>query len=132
MEHNHYPFATQDWSLLRHRTLTLQARQVRTIEALRGELWVTVDGNCNDFFVKRGESISVPCDKGNVVIESTSATSVARVAIAAQSPLVERIGPSFTQAVTVSLLHPIAAVLCNTATLLRKLALHLDPKLARA
>jgi Protein of unknown function (DUF2917) len=132
VEHNHYPFATQDWSLTRHRTLVLQAHQLRAIESLKGELWVTIDGNCNDYFVKAGDSVSIPCDNGNVVIESTSATAIVRVALAAQSPLVSRVGPTFAQALTVSILRPVANVLCNTATLMRKLAVQLDPRLARA
>jgi Protein of unknown function (DUF2917) len=132
MEHSHYPFATQDWSLIRHRTLTLQANQVRAVEALKGELWVTIDGNCNDFFVKSGETVTIPCRKGNVVIESTSATSIARVALAVQSPLAERVGPSFAAALSVSFLRPAAAALCRTSAVLRKLAVQLDPKLARA
>jgi Protein of unknown function (DUF2917) len=132
MEHSHYPFATQDWSLIRHRTLVLQAHQVRTVEALKGELWVTVDGICNDFFVKAGESINVPCRKGSVVIESTSSTAMVRVALAAQSPLVQHMEPSFAKALTVSVLRPVAYALCGFALVLRKLAVQLDPKLARA
>jgi hypothetical protein len=131
MEHIHYPFATQDWSLIRHRTLTLQAAQVRAIEAVKGELWITIDGNCNDFFVAAGESINIPCDAGNVVVESTSSTAIARVALAAQSPLVERIGPSFAQAFAVTVTQPIAAALCLAGVQLRKLAVQLDPTLAR-
>lgn len=132
MEHSHYPFATQDWSLIRHRALTLQAAQVRTIESLKGELWVTIDGNSADFFVKSGETLKVPCNIGHVVIEPTSATAMLRVSLAAQSPLVTRIGPSFSQAFAVSVLQPIASLLCHAGTTLRKLAIHLDPKLARA
>jgi Protein of unknown function (DUF2917) len=132
MEHNHYPFATQDWSLIRHRTLTLQANQVRRIEALKGELWITIDGNCNDFFVRAGESIDIPCRNGSVVIESTASTAIARVALVAQSPLAQRVGPTFAQAFAVSVLRPVAALLCQTGTALRKLAVHIDPKLARA
>jgi hypothetical protein len=132
MEHSHYPFATQDWSLIRHRTLTLQANQVRAVEAVKGELWITIDGNCNDFFVRAGESVAIPCRKGNVVVESTSATSIVRIALTAQSPLVERVGPSFAQAFSVTVTRPIAAILCSIGTGLRKLAVQLDPKLARA
>jgi Protein of unknown function (DUF2917) len=132
MEHNHYPFATQDWSLIRSRTLTLQANQLRAVEALKGELWITIDGNCNDYFVKAGETINIPCRSGNVVIESTSSTAIVRVALAAQSPLVHRVGSTFAQALSVSILRPVASALCNTAGTLRKLAVQLDPKLARA
>jgi Protein of unknown function (DUF2917) len=131
MEHIHYPFATQDWSLIRHRTLTLQASQVRSIEAVKGELWVTVDGNCNDYIVRAGESINIPCRNGSVVVESTASTSIARVALVAQSPLAERIGPTFAQAFAVSVLRPVATLLCHAGTALRKLAVHIDPKLAR-
>jgi hypothetical protein len=131
MEHSHYPFATQDWSLIRHRTLTLQAAQVRAVEAVKGELWITIDGNCNDFFVRSGESVAIPCHAGNVVVEATSSTAMVRVALAAQSPLIERIGPSFAQAFTVSVTQPIAAALCRIGGQLRKLAVQLDPKLAR-
>jgi hypothetical protein len=108
MEHSHYPFATQDWSLIRHRTLTLQAAQVRAVE-----------------------SVAIPCHAGNVVVEATSSTAMVRVALAAQSPLIERIGPSFAQAFTVSVTQPIAAALCRIGGQLRKLAVQLDPKLAR-
>jgi Protein of unknown function (DUF2917) len=132
MEHSHYPFATQDWSLIRHRTLTLQANQVRAVEAVKGELWITIDGNCNDFFVRAGESVAIPCRKGNVVVESTSATSIVRIALTAQSPLVERVGPSFAQAFSVTVTRPIAAILCSIGTRLRRLAVQLDPKLSRA
>jgi hypothetical protein len=132
MEHSHYPFATQDWSLIRHRTLTLQAAQVRAVEAVKGELWITVDGNCNDFFVRAGESVQIPCRAGSVVVESTSSTAIVRVALAAQSPLVQRIGPTFAQAAAVTLIQPLAATLCSVGTGLRKLAVQLDPKLARA
>ncbi len=132
MENIHYPFATQDWSLIRHRTLVLQANQVRHIESLKGDLWVTVDGQCADFFIKAGESIQVPCKQGSVVIESMSSTAQARVALAAQSPLVQHVGPSFAQPLTVSVLQPLATALCNLATTLRKVAVQLDPKLARA
>jgi Protein of unknown function (DUF2917) len=132
MEHSHYPFATQDWSLIRHRTLVLQASQVRAIEALKGELWVTIDGNCNDYFVKPGDSVNIPCREGNVVVESTSATAIVRVALAAQSPLVQHVGPSFADALAVSVLRPLATALCGAANVLRKIATQLDPKLARA
>ncbi len=132
MDHNHYPFATQDWSLTRHRTLVLQASQVRALESLKGELWVTIDGNCNDFFVGSGQSINIPCHVGNVVIEATSATSVVRVALAAQSQLVSHLGPSFAEALGVSVLRPFAALLCRAAAALGRLATKLDPKLARA
>jgi hypothetical protein len=131
MEHNHYPFATQDWSLTRHRVLTLEAAQVRTVEAMKGELWVTVDGNCNDFFVRAGESVSIPCNAGNVVVEATSSTAIVRVAVAAQSPMVERVGPSFANAFAVSITRPIALALCHVGTRLRTIAVQLDPKLAR-
>jgi Protein of unknown function (DUF2917) len=132
MNHSHYPFATQDWSLIRSRTLTLQALQVRAIESLKGELWITVDGICNDFFVKAGERIAVPARIGNVVIESTSSTAMVRVALAAQSPLMQYAGPSFAQALTVSVLRPVAALLSRTASLLGAIAVQLDPKLNRA
>jgi Protein of unknown function (DUF2917) len=131
MEHIHYPFATQDWSLIRHRTLTLQAAQVRAIEAVKGELWITIDGNCNDFFVRAGESVAIPCHAGSVVVEATSSTAMVRVALAAQTPLVERFGPTFAQAFTTSVTQPIAAALCGAARALQRVALNLDPKLAR-
>jgi hypothetical protein len=130
MEHNHYPFTTQDWSLIRHRTLVLQATQLRAIESLKGELWVTIDGNCNDYFVKAGDSVNIPCNNGNVVIESTSATAIVRVALAAQSPLMQRVGPTFGDAIAASVLRPLAALLSRTASLLRAVAVQLDPKLS--
>jgi Protein of unknown function (DUF2917) len=124
MSHNHYPFATQDWSLIRHRTLVLNAAQVRAIESLKGELWITVEGNCNDYFVKPGDSVDIPCRDGRVVIESTSA-------LAAQSPLVQHVGPSFADALAVSILRPLATGFCRASTVLRNIAAQLDPKLAR-
>jgi Protein of unknown function (DUF2917) len=132
MEHSHYPFATQDWSLMQHRALTLQASQLRAVESLDGDLWITIDGNCNDFFVKSGERINVPCRTGNVVIEPTSSSATIRVALAAQSPLAQRVGPSLATALSVSLLRPIANALCKFAGVLRKVAVQLDPKLSRA
>lgn len=124
---DHYPFATQDWSLVRHGTLTLSAHQVREIEALKGELWVTIDGNCSDFFVRSGESIAIPCRAGRVVIESTSATSIARVALAAQSPLFAQFGPTFSQALATSVLRPLAALSTLVANSLHAFARWLSP-----
>jgi hypothetical protein len=132
MEHTYYPFATQDWSLMQHRALTLQASQVRAVEALNGDLWITIDGDCHDFFVKSGERINVPCQNGNVVIEPTSSSATIRVALAAQSPLVQRVGPSLARALTVSILRPVATALCAFAGVLRRVAVQLDPKLSRA
>jgi hypothetical protein len=132
MEHKHYPFATQDWSLIRHRTLALDATQVRAIEALKGELWVTVDSNAGDIFVRNGETINIGCRRGRVVIEAISSTAMVRVAVAAQSPLVARVGPTFADALAVSLLRPTATLLCRLASALRWIAVQLDPKLARA
>ncbi len=127
MKTTHYPFATQDWALIRHRTLTLQAHQVRAVEAVKGELWVTVEGNCNDFFVRAGESIAIACDAGRVVIESTSSTSIARVALAAQSPLLTQVGPTFSHALTVSVLRPLATLLTIAAKNLQAFARWLSP-----
>jgi hypothetical protein len=127
MEHSHYPFATQDWSLIRHRTLNLQAAQVRAVEAVKGELWITIDGNCNDFFVRAGESVAIPCRKGNVVVESTSATSIARVALAGQTPLSVATESSFVQALGLSTRRLLAATLTLTAEALKRLSARISP-----
>ncbi|TAG83044.1 MAG: DUF2917 domain-containing protein [Betaproteobacteria bacterium] len=128
---DHYPFATQDWALVSHRTLSIDASQIRAIESLKGELWITVDGNSCDFLLKAGETHAVPARSGRVVIESLSASAMVRVALAAQSPLVAHVGPSFAQALTISVLRPIATLLCGFAKSLQQAAVHLDPKLSR-
>jgi Protein of unknown function (DUF2917) len=127
METSHYPFATQDWALIRHRTLTLQAHQVRAVEAVKGELWITVDGNCNDFFVRAGETIAISSRSGQVVIESTSSTSIARVALAAQSPLLTHAGPTFSEALSRSMFRPLASLSLMTARNLHAFARWLSP-----
>jgi hypothetical protein len=131
METTHPLFATQDWSLIRHRTLTIEAAQARTIEAVKGELWVTVAGNCGDYFVRAGESLDIPCRDGAVVIESTSSTSIVRVTLAAQSPLIANVGPTLGQALSVSLLRPLASLALLVSNHLRSLARWLAPSVAQ-
>ncbi len=128
MEHHHYPFATQDWSLIRHRTLSLDAAQVRAIEALKGELWITVEGHCGDLFVRNGETVDIPRRSGQVVIEATSSTAMVRAALAVQSPLVACVRPSFIDAAIASISQRMAMLLRTVATALRGLALRIDPK----
>lgn len=135
METTHPLFATQDWSLIRHRTLTIEAAQARTIEAVKGELWITVAGNHGDYFVRAGESLDIPCRDGAVVdgavvIESTSSTSIVRVTLAAQSPLIASVGPTFGQALSVSLLRPLASLAMLASNHLRALARWLAPSVA--
>lgn len=128
----HYPFATQDWALIRHRTLSINASQIRAIESLKGELWITIDGRPCDFFLKPGETQTIGSRSGRVVIESLSSTAMVRVALAAQSPLVAHVRPSLAQAITVSVLRPVATFLCNLAKSIQHVAVQLDPKLARS
>jgi hypothetical protein len=122
----HYPFATQDWSLAKGRTLTLQAGQVRAVESLGGNLWVTVSGNQQDLFVVEGESVRIPCSHGHIVVEPLEATTTVRVSLVAQSPLVaSSSNATFWRAAAVSLLHPVAVAL-------RIIANWVDPKYSRA
>jgi Protein of unknown function (DUF2917) len=125
MNHILFPYATQDWSLGTGRALQLEAAQIRAIESLEGELWVTVSGSSQDFFVKAGDSLVIPCSHGQVVVEPVGGAGVARVALVAQSPLSARSQPSFWDALSVSALHPVAVAL-------RSIADRLDPKFARA
>jgi Protein of unknown function (DUF2917) len=122
----HYPLATQDWSLAKGRTLTLQACQIRAIESLGGNLWITVSGSQQDLFVGDGESVRIPCSHGQIVVEPLTATTTVRVALVAQSPLVVSTnGVTFWRAAAVSLLHPVAVAL-------RMIADWVDPKFSRA
>ncbi len=127
MSHSlHYPLATQDWSLAKGRVLTLQACQVRAVESLGGNLWVTVSGSQQDLFVGDGESIRIPCSHGQVVVEPLTATTTVRVALITQSPLIASTnGVTFWRAAAVSLLHPVAVAL-------RTIADWVDPKFSRA
>jgi Protein of unknown function (DUF2917) len=125
MDYTHYPYATQDWSLNKGRALQLEAAQVRAVESLNGGLWITVSGSAQDFFLNAGETLSIPCSHGQVVVEPVTAAATARVALIAQSPLVANVSPTFWQAASVSLLHPLAVAL-------RVVADWLDPKFARA
>jgi hypothetical protein len=123
---SHYPLATQDWSLAKGRMLTLQAGQVRAVESLGGNLWVTVSGNQQDLFVRAGESVRIPCSHGHIVVEPLEATTTVRVSLVAQSPLVASgNSKTFWRAATVSLLHPVAVAL-------RIIANWVDPKYSRA
>ncbi len=122
----HYPLATQDWSLAKGRVLTLQACQVRAVESLGGNLWVTVSGSQQDLFVGDGESVRIPCSHGQVVVEPLTATTTVRVALITQSPLIATTnGVTFWRAAAVSLLHPVAVAL-------RTIADWVDPKFSRA
>lgn len=127
MSHSfHYPLATQDWSLAKGRVLTLQACQVRAVESLGGNLWVTVTGSQQDLFVADGESVRIPCSHGQIVVEPLTATTTVRVALIAQSPLMATTsGVTFWRAAAVSLLHPVAVAL-------RTIADWVDPKFSRA
>jgi hypothetical protein len=115
-----FPFATQDWTLGKNRALALQAAQVKSIEALSGALWVTVSGSAQDFFVKSGEKIAIPCQHGQVVIEALEATSVVRIGQHAEAMSFAEQKQSFSRAVYVSFV-------CPTVRGLRRLADWLDP-----
>ena len=115
---NSYPFATQDWTLSKSRALALQASQVKSVEALSGSLWVTVSGSEQDFFVARGEAITIPCNHGQVVIESLGTESVVRIGQHAQSCVSS--SQTFAHATYVS-------VVCPVVRGLRKAADWLDP-----
>jgi hypothetical protein len=127
MSHSpHYPLATQDWSLAKGRVLTLQACQVRAVESLGGNLWVTVSGSQQDLFVGNGETVRIPCSHGQVVVEPLTTTTTVRVALVTQSPLIATTnGVTFGRALAMSLLHPIAVAL-------RAIADWVDPKYSRA
>ena len=113
-----FPLATQDWTLGKSRALALQAAQVKSVEALSGALWVTVSGSEQDFFVKRGEAISIPCKHGQVVIESLGGESVVRISQHAES--CGSASQTFAHATYVS-------VVCPVVRGLRKAADWLDP-----
>ena len=113
-----YPFATQDWTLGKSRALSLQASQVKSVEALSGALWVTVSGSAQDFFVQSGESITIPCTRGQVVIEALGNESVIRIGQHAEAYM--RNSQTFAHAIYVS-------VVCPVVRGLRKAADWLDP-----
>lgn len=127
MQSLQYPFATQDWSLGTGRALTLQASQVSAIEALGGSFWITVSGSQQDFFLAAGERLSIPCQRGEVVIEALSGPGTARIAQSAAAP--RAADNSFANAVTVSLLSPLAH---HAGQGLRRIANWLDPLPVRA
>lgn len=113
-----YPLATQDWTLGKSRALALQAAQVKSVEALSGALWVTVSGSEQDFFVKRGESVAIPCRHGQVVIEALGDDSVVRIGQHAESMASN--AQTFAHATYVSVVYPVVRGL-------RKAADWLDP-----
>jgi|GEM_PF-1317879 len=76
------PVATQDWHLGARRTLSLNARQIRSLTPLRGDLWVTFSGDPRDFFLAPGETQPVPCDAGQVVIEAIGGEATVQVSLA--------------------------------------------------
>jgi Protein of unknown function (DUF2917) len=115
-----FPFATQDWTLGKSRPLALQAAQVKSVEALSGTLWVTVSGSSQDFFVKSGDHISIPCAHGQVVIEALSDAGVARIGQHAEAMTWDEQKQSFSHAVYVS-------IVCPMVRALRRAADWLDP-----
>ena len=114
----HFPLATQDWTLGKSRALALHAAQVRSVEALSGALWVTVSGNEQDFFLRSGEVINIPCRHGQVVIEALGEASVVRIGQHAESMVWN--SQTFAHATYVS-------VVCPVVRGLRKAADWLDP-----
>lgn len=120
MNHLQFPFATQDWTLGKNRALALQAAQVKSVEALSGALWVTVSGSAQDFFVRAGEKVAIPCQHGQVVIEALEGTSVVRIGQHAEAMSFGAQKQSFSRAVYVSMI-------CPTVRGLRRLADWLDP-----
>ena len=115
-----FPFATQDWTLGRNRALALQAAQVKSVEALSGALWVTVSGSSQDFFVRQGERLDIPCAHGQVVLESLGNDSVVRIGQHAEAMSWNEQTQTFTHAVYVS-------IVCPMVRGLRRLADWLDP-----
>ena len=113
-----FPLATQDWTVGKSRALALQAAQVKSVEALSGALWVTVSGSAQDFFVKNGETVTIPCRHGQVVIEALSDESVVRIGQHAESMASN--SQTFTRAMYVS-------VVCPVVRGLRRAADWLDP-----
>ena len=118
-----YPFVTQDWTLGKSRALSLQASQVKSVEALSGALWVTVSGSARDFFVQSGESITIPCTRGQVVIEALGDESVVRIGQHAEAMMAH--SQTFARTIYVS-------VVCPVVRGLRKAADWLDPSPAAA
>lgn len=113
-----FPLATQDWTIGKSRALALQAAQVKSVEALSGAIWVTVSGSAQDFFVKHGETVTIPCRHGQVVIEALGDESVVRVGQHAESMVSN--SQTFAHATYVS-------VVCPVVRGLRKAADWLDP-----
>ena len=113
-----FPRATQDWTLGKSRALALQATQVKSVEALSGALWVTVSGSEQDFFVRSGESVAIPCRHGQVVIEALGEEGVVRIGQHAESCVSS--SQTFAHATYVSLVCPLVRGL-------RKAADWLDP-----
>ena len=115
-----FPFATQDWTLGKNRALALQAVQVKSVEALSGSLWVTVSGSSQDFFVRSGDHITIPCSHGQVVIEPLGMDAVVRIGQQAEAMTRNEQQQSFSRAAYVS-------IVCPMVRGLRKVADWLDP-----
>jgi Protein of unknown function (DUF2917) len=115
MNSHQFPFATQDWTLGKNRALALQASQVKSVEALSGALWVTVSGSAQDFFVRDGEHITIPCTHGQVVIEALGDQGVVRVGQQAEAMNWNEQKQSFSHAVYVSIVCPMVRGLRKTA-----------------
>ena len=120
-----FPFATQDWTLGKNRALALQAAQVKSVEALSGSLWVTVSGSSQDFFVRSGDYITIPCSHGQVVIEPLGIDAVVRIGQQAETMSRDEQQQSFSRAVYVS-------IVCPMVRGLRRAADWLDPSPAAA
>ena len=110
-----FPFATQDWTLGKSRALALQAAQVKTVAALSGSIWVTVSGSAQDFFVRSGEHVDIPCQHGQVVIEALGEDAVVRIGQHAEAMDGEANSQSFSHAVYVSVVCPVVRGLRRTA-----------------
>ena len=117
MNSSHFPlpFATQDWNLGENRALSLQAAQVKSVEALSGALWVTVSGSSQDFFVQSGDYITIPCSHGQVVIEPLGIDAVVRIGQQAEAMSRDEQQHSFSRALYVSVVCPIVRGLRKTA-----------------
>ena len=120
-----FPLATQDWTLGKSRALALQAAQVKSVESLSGALWVTVSGSSQDFFVRDGEHITIPCTHGQVVIEALGEQGVVRIGQHAEAMSWNEQKQSFSHAVYMS-------IVCPMVRGLRKTADWLDPSPAAA
>jgi hypothetical protein len=85
------------------------------VTALSGALWVTVSGSSQDFFVSTGEALSIPCLRGQVVIEALGNDAVVRIGQHADALRRNERTQTFAHAVYVSLVCPMVRGLRRAA-----------------